>query len=96
MIDLVRKYCTEVVKTPRDLNYIFTHLDEEVRELEEEVYHYKSNTPGEDGVFGESIDVILCAFDLIFKDNPDITNDEIMTYTLKKLEKWKNKNGSLA
>lgn len=90
MIDLIRKYCEEI-DYPRTKEDIFTHLVREVEELDEEI---NPDIPGPDGVFGESIDVILCAFDLIFRDNPDITNEEIMAYTLKKLEKWKAKYGN--
>ena len=48
---------------------------------------------GEDGVVGESIDMIICLFDLIFKTNPDITHEEITAYTEKKLKKWKTLYG---
>ena len=61
-----------------------------VVELLEEV---DSNSAGEDGVVGESIDMIICLFDLIFKTNPDITHEEITAYTEKKLKKWKTLYG---
>lgn len=91
MIDLIRKFCLEEVKNDRSRDYIFTHLLDEVDELDVELELLHEGLPGPDGVFGESIDVILCAFDLIFKDNPDITNKEIEAYVLKKLQKWKAK-----
>ena len=93
MIDLLRQYCLNEVTYPRTTARIFTHLLDEVDELDVEI-DGDPEQKGEDGVFGESIDVILCAFDLIFRDNPDITNEEIEAYVLKKLQKWKAKYAS--
>ena len=47
---------------------------------------------GKDGILGESVDVILCALDIIFIAHPDITNEEILDVVSKKLKKWKEKN----
>lgn len=91
MINLIRHYCLNEVKNDRDRYYIFDHLLDEVDELDDELRLLNEGLPGPDGVFGESVDVILCAFDLIFRDNPDITNEEIEAYVLKKLQKWKAK-----
>lgn len=90
MIDLIRQYCLNEVKNDRTVEDIFTHLEQESLELYNEIYPSPLIQPDE-GIFGESIDVILCAFDLIFKEKPDITNEEIEAYVLKKLQKWKNK-----
>lgn len=93
LIDTVRWYSENVVdgRTKAD---IFEHMEDEFLELEEELLISEGllNKPsGEDGIFGESIDMILCALDLIFKEKPGIKNDEIEAYVLKKLKKWKSK-----
>lgn len=92
-IDTMRAYC-KAIDYERTKEEIFHHLHSEVVELEIETLddHIDGRAiVPEDGVFGESIDVIVCAFDLIFKDRPDASNEEIMAYAIKKLEKWKTK-----
>src|SRR5690606_4856751 len=71
-------------RVPRNPSDAFTHLQSEVEELRMALL-YKD---GEDGIFGEAIDVILCAFDVIFLDNPQVTNEEVEDYIHKKLDKW--------
>jgi hypothetical protein len=88
MLDLVRQYCKEI-KNGRNLFDIHNHLHLEVEELDEEVYDMGYPGPGEDGIVGESVDVILCAMDMIFTHSPDITNEELEALFSKKLEKWK-------
>lgn len=91
-MDFLKK-CAEV-KNNRNLNSIFTHATSEMFELFEEICKKESNLPsGEDGVIGESVDVILCMFDMIHQTNPDITMDEIEKIMLKKFNKWKEKYG---
>lgn len=70
-------------------------LMEEVGELSQEVNiinnaSYKEKGP--DGVIGESIDVIICALDMIYVNNPKVTEEEIMTIVKNKLTKWKEKS----
>lgn len=69
-------------------------LTEEVGELATEVrikYGDSYKTPDVDGVIGESVDSILCLLDLIYLDNPSITEDELMTVVRAKLAKWERK-----
>ncbi len=93
LLDTVRHFSKAVVdgRTKRDIH---NHLMSETNELHDEIVYddAKWGPAGPDGIMGESIDVILCALDLIFKDKPDITNDEIEAYVLMKLEKWKRKS----
>jgi hypothetical protein len=50
-----------------------------------------SKPPGEDGVAGESADVILCMLDLIFQAAPDMTDEDIYRLLMRKAEKWVRK-----
>ncbi len=65
---------------------------EELGELATEVNidsGFISKAPSDDGVIGESIDVIICALDMIFHENPDITNEEICDIAYSKCTKWR-------
>ena len=78
---------------------ILAALMEEVGELATEVnidtgYSYKQ--AGEDGVIGESVDVIVCALDMIWVDSPkgmtkEDIEDVVMRIVKRKLEKWRSK-----
>jgi hypothetical protein len=92
IVDIVRTY-SKAIKNGRKLADVFTYLDDEVTELGAEIeFAAMGNPPGEDGIFGEAIDVIACALDLIFLERPDVTNEEIATYMKRKCEKWAAKN----
>ena len=59
---------------------VLAKVVEEVGEVSTEVaivekMSYK--TPGSDGVIGEAIDAIIALTDLIYVDNPNITEEEI-------------------
>jgi hypothetical protein len=67
---------------------------EEMGELSQEIMislgqHYKK--PGKDGVIGEAIDVIVCMADLIFHENPNLTEQEVQVLLAAKLAKWVEK-----
>lgn len=87
LLELVRTY-SDTIKNGRDLAYIFEGLQEEVDELEVEIF---GDIEGKDGIPGEAIDVILCALDLLFKSAPDWTNEDIVAYAEKKCQKWARK-----
>jgi hypothetical protein len=89
LIALVRQYSNQV-KNRRTITGVFGYLTDEVKELHDEVYTY---TPGEDGIAGEAIDIILCCLDLIFLSRPDMTDQQILDYAEKKCEKWAVKYG---
>lgn len=89
LLSRVLKVSREVPKRKR--YKVLGHLMEETGELALEVNiaegeSYK--TKGEDGVFGESIDTLLCAIDMIYVDNPNITEGEIIEMVERKLKKW--------
>jgi hypothetical protein len=89
LLKTVRAY-SERIQDGRSLQDIHDHLYDELLELNTELYSYE---PGEDGIAGEAIDVILCALDLIFKSAPDMTDAEIVAYADKKCQKWAKKYG---
>ena len=89
IIETILDTCGEI-KNDRTIYSIVHHLKGEVIELEDELY---LDTPGEDGIIGEAVDVILCAVDAIHKDNPNVTPEEIMAVVVRKLEKWKRLYG---
>lgn len=64
----------------------------ETEELAEEIQLLQNGLPmGSDGIIGETIDVILCALDIISKQYPEMTADDIKIIIDKKLNKWVKK-----
>lgn len=88
LLSMVRSY-SDRIRDGRSIEEISVHLEDEVEELAIEV---TGVMPGEDGVAGEAVDVMLCALDLIFKARPDWTNQDIFAYAEKKCQKWYDKN----
>lgn len=75
----------------RNLDSVFKALVSEVGETAVEIdiangQSYKA--PGPDGVVGEAVDAILAALDLIYKAQPNITEEEILRIAQPKLDKW--------
>ena len=88
----IAKVCKEV-DDGRNPHSTLAYLMEEVGELATEVnigQKFSNKLPGEDGVIGEAADVIICAIDLIYQDNPFTTYLDIEEVILNKLNKWKN------
>lgn len=91
-MDFIKK-CEEV-KNKRDIHSIFVHANGEMSELFEEIRKKEMGEPfGEDGIIGESVDIILCMFDLIHQVDKNITMEEVEKIMLKKFNKWKEKYG---
>jgi hypothetical protein len=89
LVDMTRAY-SDAIQNGRALDDIMNSAQAEMKELSEELYKVRTNSPaGDDGVVGESIDVILCMLDLIFKAKPSITAIEIEAIARRKNEKWK-------
>lgn len=88
LLSLVRRY-SDAIQDGRTPEVIFTHLQDEAAELSTEI---SSRIPGEDGVAGEAIDVMLCALDLVFKARPDWTDADIAAYAERKCQKWAAKH----
>lgn len=76
---------SRTIDSPRNLHSVMSHLSSEVLELDDELY---KDVPGEDGVLGEAVDVILCAVDMIYIKHPDITEEQIGEVVKRKLAKW--------
>jgi hypothetical protein len=75
----------------RSRSKVFLKLSEEVGELALEVAVAQDETykkGGSDGIVGEAIDVIICAMDLIYVDNPKIEAEVLVNILQKKLQKW--------
>ncbi len=64
IIDLVRQY-SDNLQNGRTISTIYDALRDEVTELDHEMY---TDEPGEDGIAGEAVDVILCALDMILSN----------------------------
>lgn len=84
---------SKVIENDRTKLSVLQHMVSEVQELYTEAAVDAGILPPEDGdvdgIIGESIDIILCAVDLIYKHKPDITEEELRLIASKKLEKWK-------
>lgn len=86
--DVVRFY-SAAIKNGRTIRDVFDFMQDEVIELDVEIgLADVGSPPGEDGIVGESIDVIACALDAIFLARPDITNQELAAMMQAKCEKW--------
>lgn len=85
---LVRIYSRRI-QNGRTLSDIVRHAEDELVELKDELVKLEAGEPqGDDGIVGESIDVILCALDAIYVANPAITDEEILDIARTKCEKW--------
>jgi hypothetical protein len=89
LISMVREYCN-TIQNGRTIEQVKSYLDDEVDELHREVH---STIPGEDGIHGEAINVILCCLDLIFLSTPSMSDEDIIEYARKKCDKWSRKYG---
>lgn len=90
MINIILDTCKKVHKQ-RDIADVFTSLIEEVGELSTEIAIERGHShklPGEDGIIGEAVDVVLCAIDEMYIHKPNITEDEISNIIRKKCNKW--------
>jgi hypothetical protein len=79
------------IKNGRSQYAVLAKAGEEFGELSQEVMiangdHYKA--PGNDGIIGEAIDLIICCTDIIQSANPNITEEELTIIADRKLNKW--------
>lgn len=89
MIEETLQVCRQI--KPRTPYEVLAYLMEEVGELSSEIMireGYSRKDIGKDGIIGEAIDVIVCALDIIYLDQPDVTENEIMIRLNLKLAKW--------
>lgn len=97
MIDSIAQQVWEIGDQlpPRSQYSILASLTSEVGELAEEVAIANGDSykkPGIDGILGEAIDVLICAYDLIRRTHPNVTEAELDIYARQKVEKWKSKS----
>lgn len=79
------------IKDNRTSYSIFTHMTAEMGELADEINiaeGFRKAPPGSDGIVGETVDVILCGLDLIRKNHPKITREDLMKIIIAKCIKW--------
>lgn len=85
---------SRVIANNRNRQSVLAYLMEEAGELATEVNikeGHSEKPEGKDGILGEAVDVVLCAVDMIYIDNPEITEEEILAVIRKKLAKWRGK-----
>jgi len=89
----VVRYYGDQIQDDRGEAEIFLHGVDEMHELNDEVLKSVCNKPpGEDGVVGEAIDVMLCMADLINKHTKNsFTEEQFNDYVHKKCRKWLDK-----
>ena len=84
------------INNGRTQDDVFKHMMTEVGELAQEICIRDGiidKPVGADGIIGEAIDVIACALDIIYLENPEITTADIEEIMQRKLKKWINKYG---
>lgn len=91
---LTKCYEADLYHKDRTLHSIIGQAMAELGETAEEVnialgVSYKK--PGVDGVVGEAVDTICAMIDLIYRHNPNITEDELAAIARAKCQKWINK-----
>lgn len=78
----------------RSLYTVQSAMSAEMGEVSEEVQiamgdSYK--TPGPDGVNGEAVDLIVAGLDLLYVNNRNVTEEQLMAIAGPKLAKWIDK-----
>lgn len=97
LASLVATY-SDQIDDGRTLSEVFNHMGTEMSELRDEIAAtFGTRAPGPDGIFGEAIDIIACALDLIRLERPDATPEEldaeVNAYMHRKCQKWVDKYG---
>lgn len=91
-LNLIVDRCHKI-KNTRTPESILDHMSGEVEELSDEVaWAYVDLPPGEDGILGEAIDVLLCAIDHEVMVS-GITAADIQLKVIQKLDKWERLYG---
>lgn len=91
LYSIVSEY-SDRVNDSRQNQDIFQHGAGEMVELQSEILLDRVGlAPGPDGILGEAIDVIACMMDIIRKNYPSITDEQLEWKMLEKCEKWERK-----
>lgn len=94
----VVSHWSDLIKDGRTLRSVSESIHEEAGEIVEEIDLLEAGAPaGKDGVFGEAVDVIAGALDMIRLVRPDATiadlEAEVAEYLNRKCHKWASKYG---
>ena len=96
LVNQVLASCKEAdnYHSTRTLYTVGAAMSSEMGEVSEEIQiamgdSYK--TPGADGVNGEAVDLITAGLDLLYVNNRDITEEQLMALAAPKLKKWIDK-----
>lgn len=89
---IVRSF-SKLVQNGRTLDSTHDHMLGESIELKEEIQKaQRGETPGTDGIIGEAIDVIACAYDIINQATAHLSDAEVEALCDRlmqtKCEKW--------
>lgn len=90
IFDLIKE-TSIAIKDGRWIDDVLIHTITEVGELAIEVQIKQGNsykTAGPDGIFGESVDILICVVDMMIRDNPEVTEDQVVNAVKAKLHKW--------
>ena len=85
---------SDAIKDGRDVKSVYIYGQSEMGELADEINIATgmSNKPvGKDGIVGEAIDAIICLFDLIHIQEPELSPHAIRMMCQAKLSKWQSK-----
>jgi hypothetical protein len=89
----VAAHYTPLINDGRTDHDVLDHMKGEVKELSDEIDD--PTNPGEDGIFGEAIDIMACCVDIIRRHFPDLSEEELECLAVEKMrekcEKWKRK-----
>lgn len=93
MINKIIETCSRIKGIHTPIRTILK-IQEEVGELATEVSIQEGllpyKTPGIDGVIGEACDVIISTVDLIYLNNPEVKESDILEIINNKLKKWED------
>lgn len=90
IFDLIKE-TSIAIEDGRWIDDVLIHTITEVGELAIEVQIKQGNsykTAGTDGIFGESVDILICVVDMMIRDNPEVTEDQVVNAVKAKLQKW--------
>lgn len=89
----VASYFTTTIDDGRTDKDVIDHMRSELDELQAEIDDPEN--PGPDGIFGEAIDVIACAVDIIRRRYPEMSVEDLEKMASEKMRekciKWRNK-----
>ena len=92
MFSVAARYC-DLIEDGRSQADVLKYLKDEVQELDDEVVLAGSGgEAGPDGIFGEAIDIIACCVDMIRREYPDLSIENLEALAAAKMrdkcEKW--------